>query len=64
MVVGYEYHHGRRVKGQTADAGFEIGAQKTLPIDQSTAWELIASDESLRIWLDASLDEVNFEKGA
>jgi hypothetical protein len=32
VAVEYEYARGKRVLGQTADAGFQIGLQKVLPI--------------------------------
>ena len=63
VTVEYEKHIGRRVEGQTADAGFEVGVQRTLPIDQKTAWKLLTSDEGLQVWLGASADDIRFEKG-
>ena len=51
VTVGYEYARGSRVLGETADAGFEIGVQKTLPISTPEAWKLLTSPEGINIWL-------------
>lgn len=51
VTVGYETARGLRKTGETADAGYEIGVQKTLPLPVQKAWELITSPEGLKIWL-------------
>jgi uncharacterized protein YndB with AHSA1/START domain len=51
VTVGYEKAKGRRVVGQTADAGFQLGAQKTLPIPPERAWALLTSENGLGCWL-------------
>lgn len=51
VTVGYEYAKGRRVIGETADQGFEIGVSKTLPIDKNKLWNFLFSGEGLKIWL-------------
>lgn len=62
VTVGYEYARNMRTTGQTETAGFEIGVQKTLPISQKQAWDLLASNEGLRIWL-GDINRIRFEKG-
>ena len=37
--------------GQTAGAGYEIGARRTFPISPQRAWELTTSEAGLRLWL-------------
>lgn len=44
----FEKHIGRRETGSTVDADFQIGVQKTLPIERDAAWELITSPEGAR----------------
>jgi uncharacterized protein YndB with AHSA1/START domain len=63
VTVGYEYAKGRRVKGETADAGFQLGVQKTLPVDADAVWRLITSLEGMRIWLGSVNEPVPIEKG-
>jgi hypothetical protein len=50
ITVGYEYAHGRRVVGETADAGFEIGVQKMIPADKETLWKFLNSPEGKKTW--------------
>ena len=47
----FEKHIGRRETGSTTDADFQIGVQKTLPLDQSQVWDLVTSPECAREWL-------------
>lgn len=49
IAVGYEQAHGKRVVGQTAGAGFEIGVQRSVATTVREAWELITSRPEL--WL-------------
>ncbi len=51
ITVGYEYAKGRRVRGETADAGFQVGVQKTLAMGRSALWHFLMSVEGLRLWL-------------
>lgn len=62
VTVGYEKAQGLRVVGQTADAGFQIGAQKTLPLSPGKAWELITSPEGRSIWL-GRISKISFVEG-
>jgi hypothetical protein len=55
--------HDMRAIGQTRDAGFQIGARRTLPIPLAEAWRLLMSREGLQIWLSDSLD-MDLAKGA
>ena len=63
VTVGYEYFKGRRVKGQTADAGFQLGVQKTLPVEAEGLWQVITSPNGLEIWLGSGLHKMAFEAG-
>jgi uncharacterized protein YndB with AHSA1/START domain len=51
VAVAYERARGLRAVGQTADAGFEIGVQRTLPIPPERAWNLITRPEGRMEWL-------------
>ena len=51
VTVGYEQARGLRKVGQTADAGYQIGVQKTLPIPQHLAWELLVTGPGRDTWL-------------
>lgn len=51
VTVAYEKAKGRRVVGQTADAGFQVGVQKTLPIGVDEVWALLASRKGISCWL-------------
>ncbi len=51
VTVGYEQARGLRKVGQTADAGYQIGVQKTLPIPHELAWDLLVAGPGRDIWL-------------
>jgi hypothetical protein len=51
VTVAYEKAQGRRVVGQTANTGFQVGVQKTLPISLDDAWALLVSRKGVGIWL-------------
>jgi len=39
------------VVGQTADVGFQVGVQKTLPLRLENAWKLLSSRRGIHCWL-------------
>jgi uncharacterized protein YndB with AHSA1/START domain len=49
ITVGYEQARGKRAVGETADAGFQVGVQRTVTATAAEAWELITSRPGL--WL-------------
>jgi uncharacterized protein YndB with AHSA1/START domain len=51
ITVGYEYHHGKRKPGQTKEAGYQVGVQKTCDLSPAKAWEFLMSPTGLGIWL-------------
>jgi len=51
VTVGYEHAKGRRKTGETADAGYQIGVQKTIPLGRTALWRLLTSDAGVAIWL-------------
>ncbi len=51
VTNGYERARGRRVLGQTADAGFQIGVTKTLPVTPRAAWQMLTSPRGIKLWL-------------
>lgn len=51
ITVGYEKARGKRVLGQTADAGFEVGVSRTFAAPPARVWEVIVARSDL--WLGA-----------
>ena len=51
VAVGYEQARRLRVVGQTADVGFQVGVQKTLPVSPETAWALLFEGPGRDAWL-------------
>ncbi|MDJ0763990.1 MAG: hypothetical protein QNJ97_13495 [Myxococcota bacterium] len=51
VTVGYEFTKGRRTTGQTADAGFQLGVQRVVPIAQDKLWDLLFSEAGVKTWL-------------
>ena len=63
VANGYEKRKGKRVLGETADTGFQVGVRRTLPLSMDDAWRLLTSPHGVREWLgDAS--GFALEKGA
>lgn len=52
-----------RVVGLTADAGYQIGVRRTLPIDRDRAWDFLLSPEGLRLWL-GNVTDLDLQVGA
>jgi uncharacterized protein YndB with AHSA1/START domain len=61
IAVGYERARGKRAVGQTADAGFQVGVQRSVDASRSKTWELLTSRPEL--WLGPQA-AVTFEEGA
>ncbi|MGH3022226.1 MAG: SRPBCC domain-containing protein [Gaiellaceae bacterium] len=61
LTVGYEQARGKRVAGETADAGFQVGVQRTVALGTTEAWELLTSRPEL--WLGEGASVV-FAEGA
>jgi uncharacterized protein YndB with AHSA1/START domain len=49
LTVGYEQARGKRVVGETADTGFQVGVQRTVPATAEEAWRLLTTRPEL--WL-------------
>lgn len=49
ITVGYEQARGKRVVGETADAGFQVGVQRSIDASAAEVWRLITSRPEL--WL-------------
>ena len=63
VAVGYEQARGLRVVGQTSDADFQIGVQKTLPAPVDLVWGLLTDGPGRDCWL-GKTGPVEFRKGA
>lgn len=48
--------------GKTKTQGWEIGVQRTLPVDVDKAWELLTTQPGLGYWLGHGV-KVDFKKG-
>lgn len=53
IATGYEQARGLRAVGETADAGFQVGVQRTLPVGQDRLWELLIDPAGREAWLGA-----------
>jgi uncharacterized protein YndB with AHSA1/START domain len=62
VTVGYEHATGRRIVGETGDAGFQLGVQKVIPLGRGALWELLTSPVGIEAWL-GSVAELAFEPG-
>lgn len=64
QMVAVEYEHRRRKRkvGQTADEGYQIGVQKTIPLGQEKMWELITKPDGRKIWL-GDIPRMRWEAG-
>ena len=60
ITVGYEHARGKRVVGETADVGFQVGVQRRVAATAREAWELITSRPDL--WLGEGAS-VTFDEG-
>lgn len=64
VTVAWERETGRRVKGETKDAGFQVGVQRTLAISADAAWELLTGGLGRNAWLGGDPGDLAFEQGA
>lgn len=62
IANGYELERGLWEKGETTDAGFQVGVQRTLRIGREALWELLLSAEGRAIRLGA-VDGFDAEPG-
>ncbi|HEU0078143.1 MAG TPA: SRPBCC domain-containing protein [Longimicrobiaceae bacterium] len=56
ITVEYERARGKRVVGQTADAGFQLGVQRSVAATVADAWELITTRPGLWLGEGAAVD--------
>ncbi|NMO17887.1 hypothetical protein HPC49_30975 [Pyxidicoccus fallax] len=61
IAVAYEQVRGKRVVGETADTGFQVGVVRTLPMRAETLWERLATQP--KDWLGAGA-KLTLEPGA
>jgi uncharacterized protein YndB with AHSA1/START domain len=62
VTVGYERAKGRRVEGQTADTGFQIGVSRTIPLPVDEVWRRLTGPDGVRAWL-GDAPTLRFEPG-
>ena len=63
IVVEYEKEMGRRVVGETADTGFQLGVQKTMAASAEQLWAALVGPDGLPSWLGEDV-ELSLEEGA
>ncbi|MFW6183668.1 MAG: SRPBCC domain-containing protein [Chloroflexota bacterium] len=63
VTVGYEYAKGRRVKGETADAGFQVGVQRTIGVEADRLWDFLTGPQGLPLWLGHGVEDLAFTEG-
>jgi uncharacterized protein YndB with AHSA1/START domain len=54
VTVGYEKMSGKRLLGQTADAGFQVGVRRTFPLPLEQTWDALTSPDAMTLWLGAA----------
>jgi len=54
---------GERPTGLTKDAGYQIGARRTLPVGHQDAWAILTSVDGLAVWL-GPVARMDWAKGA
>ncbi len=66
VAAGLEAIHknggSQKIIGQTKNIGFEIGVRRTFDIPVIRAWEIITSDEGVKIWL-GDVSNLKWENG-
>lgn len=55
LAVGYEQKRGLREVGETADAGYQVGVQRTMTLGQEALWDLLLSEAGRGVWLGESV---------
>ena len=63
IANGYEVERGLREEGETLDAGFQVGVQRTIRVEPAALWELLLSPEGRALWLGES-EAFDAEPGA
>lgn len=56
ITVEYERARGKRVPGQSADAGFQVGVQRTVDAPVAEVWDTIVAEPELWLGEGASVD--------
>ena len=51
VTVGYEKACGRRITGQTAATGFQIGVRRSFPLTVEETWQRLVAPHGIEIWL-------------
>lgn len=63
LAVGYEQVRGLRAVGETADAGYQVGVQRTIQVPQETLWDRLTTGDLRNRWL-GTVEGFAFEPGA
>ncbi|MGF9906170.1 SRPBCC family protein [Brevibacillus porteri] len=52
----------RKIVGQTAATGFQVGVRRTMPITPEQAWAFLTSSEGVKLWL-GHVSNLTFSEG-
>lgn len=63
LAVGYEQERDLREVGETADAGFQVGVQRTLPVPKASLWDRLTRGDGLATWL-GEVGKFSLDQGA
>jgi uncharacterized protein YndB with AHSA1/START domain len=63
VAVEFEKATGKRVLGQTADAGFQVGVRTTVRAAVSAVWEALVSPAGKSLWLGSKTAELSAKAG-
>jgi uncharacterized protein YndB with AHSA1/START domain len=58
VAVGYEQATGKRVPGETADAGFQVGVRLTIAAPPASVWKALCSPAGMAHWLGSEVAEL------
>jgi uncharacterized protein YndB with AHSA1/START domain len=58
VAVGFEKAAGKRVVGETADAGFQVGVRITVAAPLNAVWDALASPAGKALWLRSEIAEL------
>lgn len=64
VTVAYEKETGQRVTGETKDAGFQVGTQRTMSLPSAAAWELLADPEGIECWVGGPAPDLELTPGS
>lgn len=56
IALAFREAKGKRITGQTAASGFQIGVRRAFPLTKEAAWDFLTSAEAMKVWLGKAID--------